>query len=146
MNHKLSFYTLCLTICDTLAENWLQAENAVMAFMFYIWPFSVNTRAAECPYSLVTAHLSKPHPSTIWISFSLSISPTRSRYFDRGSICFKLTHFVSGNRSRETEEGETGKAAAALILRQAAWKVHFIKDVRLWWARQSDKLGPWCFK
>lgn len=31
-------------------------------------------------------------------------------------------------------------------LRQAAWKVHFIKDVHLWWARQSDKLGPWCFK
>lgn len=34
-----------------------------------------------------------------------------SLYFDRGSIWFKLTHFVSGNRSRESEEGETAKAA-----------------------------------
>lgn len=103
----------------TIYLIWLKTDfnsSTVVAFMSYIQPFSVNIRKAERPCSPVTSHLSKLHPAMIWISFSLSVSLPHSRYFDRGSIWFKLTHFVSGNRSRETEEGETGKAAAAAAL------------------------------
>lgn len=49
------------------------------------------------------------------MSLSPSIPLAHSRYFDGGCIWFELTHFVSQKRRRETEEGETREAAAALI-------------------------------
>lgn len=128
-----------LNLADCLDSN----SKTVMVFKFHIQPFSVNIRETECPYSLVAAHLSKAHPLTIWISFSLSVSLTHSRYFDRGgSIWFKLTHFVSGNRSRETEEGETGKAAAALIPPTGSVKSAFHKGCSPVMSPPEWQIGP----
>lgn len=132
-----------LNLADCLDSN----SKTVMVFKFHIQPFSVNIRETECPYSLVAAHLSKAHPLTIWISFSLSVSLTHSRYFDRGDP-FGLNWLILsvGIGAGKLKREKRARLPPLWSLRQAAWKVHFIKDVRLWWARQSDKLGPGCFK
>lgn len=127
----------------SLADRLDSDSTTVMVFIYiYIQPFPVNIRETECPYSLVTAHLSKAHPLTIWISFSESVGLPCSRYFDRGSIWFKLTHFVRGNRSRETEEGETGKAAAALIPLTGSVKSAFHKGCSPVMSPPEWQIGP----
>lgn len=86
---------------DRLLNLADRLDSSHVVFIFHIRPFRLGVRETEWPCSGVTAHLSGARPRLrIWISFRSVCLPTaRSRYFDRGSICFKLTHFVSGNRS-----------------------------------------------
>lgn len=132
---KLNISTACLNL-HTKSDHPLQCQYSIDSLSIIFQSAQIKGKASPPPPT-------SPTLPVIWnSSLCLSISLPHSRYFDMGSIWFKLTHFVSGNRSRETEEGETGKAAAALIPPTGSVKSAFHKGCSPLMSPPEWQIGP----
>lgn len=136
--------TLYAVIQPSNALSW--KVTSPLRQWWYLWAtvypviFSQYERSSLWPLCLQPTCPNFTHPRYESLSRCLSLQLTR--YFDRGSIWIKLTHFVSGNQSRETEEGETGKAAAALIPPTGSVKSAFHKGCSPVMSPTEWQIGP----